>query len=396
MKSKLKYLNWVLFFGYFTSMQPWFFYGTWVKTPVYAFFTLTLLLPCFGIKSLMDKSSLYKNRTQLFYLCIALLLLHMSMGLNATLGIMPTLVVIYFLFSLKSEIKVEILSFITKKMSILVGISLIVHVLYLVTDLPCGSFYPPDGSYGKGFDLQYLNIVSSWMPYKRFQSIFIEPGHLIVGIFPLLLINKFNIRNKYVAILFLALLFSLSLAGYLYSIIALVYLSLSRGKIKQCLISVGFSAILIGGIYYYMSSHEDSALTKAIAERLVFEDGSIAGDNRVTDFVDQIYEKVISSNDIFWGTHMYDRAMVGEGINGYKVIVIRCGIILLLFLAVAYLMQYRNSKSRDSFFLILMLLLMNSQNFYPYWICTLIILLAGPYYINGNYRNEKNCILLHK
>ena len=88
--------------------------------------------------------------------------------------------------------------------------------------------------------------------------------------------------------------------------------------------------------------------------------------------------------------------MVGEGINGYKVIVIRCGIILLLFLAVAYLMQYRNSKSRDSFFLILMLLLMNSQNFYPYWICTLIILLAGPYYINGNYRNEKNCILLHK
>lgn len=189
MKSKLKYLNWVLFFGYFTSMQPWFFYGTWVKTPVYAFFTLTLLLPCFGIKSLMDKSSLYKNRTQLFYLCIALLLLHMSMGLNATLGIMPTLVVIYFLFSLKSEIKVEILDFITKKMSILVGISLIVHVLYLVTDLPCGSFYPPDGSYGKGFDLQYLNIVSSWMPYKRFQSIFIEPGHLIVGIFPLLLIN---------------------------------------------------------------------------------------------------------------------------------------------------------------------------------------------------------------
>ena len=31
----VKYLNWTLFFGYFTAMQPWFFYGTWVKNPVY-------------------------------------------------------------------------------------------------------------------------------------------------------------------------------------------------------------------------------------------------------------------------------------------------------------------------------------------------------------------------
>lgn len=376
----VKYLNWALFFGYFTSMQPWFFYGTWVKNPVYALFTVLLLLPCFGKPRLYDKQSAHRNILRICLLSLALLFLHITMGLNATLGVIPAIVILIFLSYLKSDIKVEALRFITEKMAICVGISLVVHIIFLVVNIPCGTFYPPDGSYGKGFDMQYVNIVSSWMPYKRFQSVFIEPGHLVVGIFPLLLINKFDLKNKYVLILFIALLFSLSLAGYLYSIVAFVYLSLSRGNIKKCLISITASLCLVVGMYYYMQANEDSALTKAIAERLIFEDGDISGDNRVTDFVDNIYERVTESDDIYFGTHIYDKAMVGEGINGYKAVAIRSGIVPLLLLALAFFIQYRNCRSMDSVFLMFMLILMNSQNFYPYWICTLIILIGGPYY----------------
>lgn len=383
----VKYLNWTLFFGYFTAMQPWFFYGTWVKNPVYALFTVFLLLPCFCKPYLFDKKSVNRNQLRMCLLFLSLLFLHFTMGVNATLGVLPSIVILVFLFYLRSDLKVEALRFITEKMAICVGISLAVHIVFLIVNIPSGTFFPPDGSYNKGFDMQYVNIVSSWMPYKRFQSVFIEPGHLIVGIFPLLLINKFNLKNKYVLILFIALLFSLSLSGYLYSIVAFIYLSLSRGNVKKCIISIAASLCFIAGMYFYMQANEDSVLTKAIAERLVFEDGDFTGDNRVTDFVDNIYNKVKESDDIYFGTHIYDKAMIGEGINGYKAIAIRSGIVPLLLIAFAFFVQYKNCRSKDSLFLVLMLILMNSQNFYPYWVCTLIILIGGPYYLKIN-KNE--------
>lgn len=377
----VKNIKRLLLLGYFFSMQPWFFYGTWVKGHIYTFLIVILLLPFLKYKYIFSELTVFKKKDAIM-LSLSFIIYGISNGINSTLGFLPVIVFILFYFRIEDSIKIDVINYITKYLSIFIGVSLVVHIIYLSTRFNTTFFYPNDGSYPGGFNQMYINIVSSWMPYIRFQSVFIEPGHLIVGIFPLLLINKFNLRNKYVFILFVALLFSLSLAGYLYTLISFIYFSITQKKIIRLFVFTIVTSLIVYITYSYMENNEDSPLSLAIASRLIIEDdGDFSGNNRVTEYTDNIYKKVCDSSDVFWGTSRYDKNLKDEGNNGYKIIVVRSGVIPLFFLLLAILLQNRLYMSKDSSFVILMFIIMNSQNFYPYWICSIIILLTGPYYI---------------
>ena len=71
----------------------------------------------------------------------------------------------------------------------------------------------------------YLFVVDHDIVYfPRFRSIFAEPGHLTMGIIPLLFANRFNLKNKFVVILLLIEIFTFSLAGFVLIFVSLLLL----------------------------------------------------------------------------------------------------------------------------------------------------------------------------
>lgn len=380
--NKYKYLKCLFLLAYFFSMQPWFFYGTFIKSYIYVILFVLLISPIY----VSDKNIIFKplnkndfNTYAIF--SIGLIVFSSTNSLNALISSIPTVLLTLYVIRLKSEVKNDIIDFITKYLSIFIFVSLVIHIFILLFPINADIYYPPNGSYEKGFYQYYIDIIATWMPYKRFQSVFIEPGHLTMGVFPLLLINRFNLKNKYVLILFIAQLFSLSLAGYLYSFIALFVLAIFKKKVKSIIISIVLIFTLVGLGYNYAIDNPDSAVSLAILERLRIEDNDIAGNNRVSDFVDNIYQKVVSSDDVFWGTTKYDEQLSRDSGNGYKVIIIKQGIIPLIFIIISFLRIGTIYNRKYVWFLVFMLLLMISQNFYPYWSSTIISLFAGSNYL---------------
>ena len=89
----------------------------------------------------------------------------------------------------------------------------------------------------------------------RFHSIFLEPGHLGCIIAFFVMANQYNFKNRYVLIMSIVLLFTLSLAGYvLFYIGFLVYFinkSKDTGKFRRIVaVGVVFIGIWLFGTYY--------------------------------------------------------------------------------------------------------------------------------------------------
>lgn len=381
--NKYKYLKCLFLLAYFFSMQPWFFYGTFIKSYIYVTLFVILILPIYvSDKNVIFRPFNKKDFSTFVIFSLGLIVYSSTNSLNALISSIPTVLLTLYVIKLKSEVKNDIIDFITKYLSLFILVSLVIHIFILLFSINGDIYYPPDGSYEKGFYQYFIDIIATWMPYKRFQSVFIEPGHLTMGVFPLLLINRFNLKNKYVLILFIAQLFSLSLAGYIYSFIALLVLAIFKKKIKSIILSIIIIASLVGICYNYAVNNPDSAISLAILERLQIEDNNIAGNNRITDLVEQAYENVISSEDIYWGTSQYDRHFLsGTGNNGYKVIIIKQGIFPIIFIILSFLRVGITYNKKLVWFFIFMLLLMISQNFYPYWSSTIISLFAGSNYL---------------
>ena len=132
--------------------------------------------------------------------------------------------------NINDELKSDILKFITNGMAILVGVSLLFYILFLFgVQLPYTTLRDSKLGYG---GLNYYAFITSdqLLEYFRFKSIFAEPGHLTMGLIPLLYVNRLNLRNKSVLVIFIAELFTLSLAGYITLITSVVIYSFHRSK----------------------------------------------------------------------------------------------------------------------------------------------------------------------
>ena len=153
----------------------------------------------------------------------------------------------------------------------------------------------------------------------RFQSVFLEPGHMTMGLAPLLFVNKYNLKNRYVLILFIAQMLSLSLAGYMMMMIGygILFLFDKQSK-KSKLISVLLSVILISSIASFMqNSFENNIFDDLIFRRMQFENGHFVGDNRSSIYLDRQFEDVVSSSDILTGRY-FNAEMSEKGVAGYK------------------------------------------------------------------------------
>jgi len=191
------------------------------------------------------------------------------------------------------------------------------------------------------------HVEESFLPVYRFSSIFDEAG--VVGTLNGLILSVIGIsrRNIKSIILLMAGLVSFSLAFYIILLINLLFYF----NFKKVL----FAILLLVGVAFFSGDK----FNELIADRLIIENGTIAGDNRTHDDFDEYFKafKAKGGNDLIFGRG-YVTADTDDDltyVSNYKVIIVRYGIIgaglILLFYASFVFLTY-NSKRGWFLFLV--------------------------------------------
>lgn len=275
------------------------------------------------------------------------------------------------LFNLSLREKIHTLEFVTKWFSILMCISLGLFLLTRVINLPAplgtfilrdDDFYPPFRNFL--FFIENTNIYAS--VFYRFNGPFLEPGHLATICSLLLLANKFKFKeNKYLWIILTCVLLSFSLAGYVLT--SLGYLLIKLKNWKSVVSIAAITSILFLFVTEFWNSG-DNPINTMIVERLESDQKKgIKGNNRTTERTDA-YFKTLNENRQLWtgiGSIEKNNKIVGAG---YKIYLIRYGIISTIFIFLLYyklIPKYANKRYAYIFLFILIATFM--QRAYPQW-----------------------------
>lgn len=313
-----------------------------------------------------------------FILAISLLFYSVAFNLFGIVQNLFVFIILLFLLNINDHFKVRILDFITKWFAIFLSISLFYYILFLIgISLPFT--YIDNSDLGYTGNNYYLFVVDHDIVFfPRFRSIFAEPGHLTMGIIPLLFANRFNLKNKFVVILLLIEIFTFSLAGFVLIFVSLfLLLFFVKNKINIILLNI---ILIISSITVYKSANNDNIFYRTILARLSYDDNkaSIAGNNRTDSYVDSYFKNYIYSTDAIFGLGFEKSNQVtsAEG-AGFIIFLLRFGIvtsILTLFLYFSLAFNYLN-KPIFGFLIILVLLLL--QNAYPFMFCIIFIYITG-------------------
>jgi hypothetical protein len=169
------------------------------------------------------------------------------------------------------------------------------------------------------------------------------------------------------------------LAGYIFLVFGLVVYSFS-GLVNRVYPRMVILLLITSSILFINSLEEDNLLYLAIVSRLVLNDstGKISGDNRTDAETDAFFDKYRKSSNFFFGLgNETTSEFVSEGGAGYKVFLIRFGLISALFVFLFYFAIILNYKQYEIFCLFLLLMLLLSQNAYPFWFCVVFTFILG-------------------
>lgn len=279
------------------------------------------------------------------------------------------------ILSTNDTVKQDALNFITKYTAILLMISLPFFALHVMgLSLPHESVTSINSL--SSLDNYYFFVTKGYIP--RFQGPFLEPGFMTMGIAPLLFLNKYNLKNKWVAILFISQMMSLSIAGYVLLVVGYFFVILFGNKKKK------FSRVLVAilalaaSVFVLTKLFGQEVIDESIIGRLQWENGKLSGDNRSSDYLDIMYDKVIGS-DLKWIGTEWDSEMSEKGVAGYKLFIVKYGYIGLLLVISLYFSSAIVYKTGNKWqwFLIFFLLIMLYQNAYPAMWAVLITLFYG-------------------
>jgi len=357
----------ILLVMFVCSMYPWF---VWNISGIYIIIIGFLVSTLFYLKNIRQFKLRRANALTSGLLIISFISYSFGFGFNGAVEQYFILFSLLLLINLNEEIKTDIFNYITNGLALLLFISLIFYILYFFElKLPFELIKSEKLGY-EAINYYWFLITPGFDEFYRFRSIFAEPGHLSMGLIPLLYANRYKISNKFVLVLFVCELLTLSLAGYIAMTISLVILSLS-GKFENrysrriLLFFAFFAAVILS------CTNEESIAYKAVISRLEFNQsrGTIEGNNRTTENVDAYFDIFTKSPDLLIGVDgIKSEELFKEGGNaGYKVFLIRFGLITaaVTFLCYFQLAFVLRNKSAYGLFVIMFLLLL--QNSYPFW-----------------------------
>lgn len=293
------------------------------------------------------------------------------------------------LLSFASEEKQFVLNFITKGFALILGVSLTVFLLLYIFELPDNGMlsYDDDRYLFVNYFVYIKNINDIAIP--RFNAVFLEPGHVGMIIAFLLYANRFNFKSNYIKILFISLIFTWSLAGYVLTAIGFfLYLLMGTNSLVTRLSRIVVYLALIASVVYVNSVDndegvsfvsEDNILGQLIINRLELdEEKFIAGNNRTTQVVDDDFEKAVDDGTIIMGIGGDEfvkrkETEVGFTGSGYKMYILQRGIIGTILMLLTYIIVVRTHVNRKYMTGMLILYMASFlQRAYPIWEAWLI------------------------
>lgn len=273
-------------------------------------------------------------------------------SIPSLVGVCMTLYVIWVTLSDKENVDGH-LEFICKGLAWIFIPGILIFVITRYTALP--GFIIQKGSSEDYIFINQIFLLQRVSGFDesadRFHSIFLEPGFIGSMLSFLLFAIKYNFSKWYNKVLLVALLFSLSLAGYMMTFIGYIIYLLVEGKsLKKIVVfSILISIVYIVSIEY---NNGDNLVNRSIIERLQpDEEKGIAGNNRTGSGTEFYYQQAINNGSIWMGLGIEKVNKINAGSStsagydtnirgaGYKVYFVTRGIIsALFFLAFYYFM----------------------------------------------------------
>ncbi|MDB8997931.1 hypothetical protein PN613_15465 [Parabacteroides distasonis] len=300
---------------------------------------------------------------------------------------------------LSNKEKIRLLELFSNIYTGIVGCSLFFYMLHFFgVNLPSKIVgIESNTSYPDFLCYPFLLIPNDLDLFYRFQSVFLEPGHLGMISALLLYVNQYSLRKISVWILFLSILLSLSLAAYMLLLIGFVLHYVMSGKFLKRLLVVFLyiATVIILGISLYVYN-PDAAFSKTIVERLEYDESKgISGNNRTTESFDSFYEqrfykgwdcllgvgpKEFSQNT--WGDNR------GQGGNAsYKVFIVKYGLLGIFVLVLFFSMYTYFYRSKLLFGLLLLYAASFLQRPYALWEVELFLFI-GYGVLSTSMRNQ--------
>lgn len=336
------------------SITPWFF---WPIEDKYVILSSICFLASMSIANVFQEgpddqrpyyASFYERSGYLFPILLFVILSFYQLfirgrNINAFIINLFYIVVFFSIFKVKLEELRRFCDLLAKCLGGFMVVSMSLFLLYIIgLPLPCRDANYIDMYSFINYYFFLIDDRSLFTIIPRFQSIFVEPGHLGTMTAMLLFTQIGKWKRWYNISLLTATFISFSLAAY-GILVAVIFLGLwIRGKqiFKKAFYAVTILAAISIGSFLY--NNGDNLLHDLIMIRLEIEDGEMAGDNRVTDSFKADYESLLQSSDVLTGR---DRNLEEFGNSGYRVFIYDYGLIgvflLFLFYAVAMYHPHR-------------------------------------------------------
>jgi len=363
----------VLFFMFLRSLNAWF---TWdmnnLVTIAFVFVTT------FYIVFFRNELNLSANLLPILVFLVAIFGLGFAKDLSNALGLICNFFPILVFLTTPRAFKIYALNVITRWWLFILIPSLGLFLLSFFIDLPnLGQI--ENKTWEMYVYTNYVFFIKGQFYDIRFNSIFLEPGHLGMILAFFLYAFKFDLTKWQVWVMLIVEFFTLSLAGYVLVAIAYVFSLIAQRKsfLKFILyVSLFLGSVFAGARLY---NNGDNLLNVLIVDRLQLDDEKgIVGNNRTSTAADDLFEEMVTSNKIWWGwpAGKYKDEDLGAG---WQVFTIKFGLIPLILFAIFYflLANKRPLDRRYNMLFLALLAIAFVQRAYPFWESWIIPFVCG-------------------
>ena len=317
------------------SMKPWF---VWDNPAI-----LYILIVFFILTRLPFARRINKKHCVLLILCFILYTVvdvpHINDAKRFVEYIFRHFICTSLVILLLSEEKASLVKIFINFYAGVLLFSTIIYVL-VILGMPIYSYQVSinDPYYSWGFSNSlFLILPITSFPFPRFQSIFLEPGHLGMISSLMLYMIRYNMRSWQGIIIFLSSLLSMSLAAYMLLFLGMVIYKLSFGNLLR---TITFLLMILMTCTMAYNFFPNSYFSQAILLRLEYdEDKGFKGNNRISEDFEYYYNhKFYKTEHVLLGIGGDNISTIsGEGGNSsYKVFIVQYGILGLVVLSVFF------------------------------------------------------------
>ena len=372
------------------SLYAWFLWGDLMNSGV-----ILLCFFCCGAHRIINKELYHGNSIKILIIASLFLVLFNSIigeGFFSLARAIFQTIIFYDILCLKSTVKKELFEIYAIFFGWLSLVSIIGWILFLI-GVPLPHSHLVDNVYGYVYENYYLFLYNDHLMYPRFCCIFLEPGQYAMIAVVILHLKEFRLKGIPLIAIFVSLLFTLSLAGYIIMAISLFYYYFRPKHIWKFALIVGAVVFLFN--HFRTETIGENAINDKIIERLIINDGEMAGNNRNSEDYIAFYNRFLKSNQVLFGDRGQSMKNKWEGGNaGYRVYIVTNGIVGTFFTFLVFYLLYLESKKRKGAWVLLLIeVLLFIQASVPFWFCVFSLYVFGL--ASLPFKQKKNLLSTH-